>query len=110
MNSGQTCVSVERAYVEEAVAESLIERIVEKTRSLRSGDSLSSDVELGAMTLESQLRLVEEHVADAVARGARVLTGGQRGEGQRFLPTVLVDVDHTMRVMREETFGRCFRS
>ncbi len=105
MNSGQTCVSVERAYVEEAVAESLIERIVEKTRSLRSGDSLSSDVELGSMTLESQLKLVEEQVADAVERGARVLTGGKRGEGQRFLPTVLVGVDHSMRVMREETFG-----
>ncbi len=105
MNSGQTCVSVERVYVEEAVAGPLQERIVERARALRSGDSLSADVELGAMTLESQLRLVEQHVADAVGKGARVLTGGERGEGQRFPPTVLVDVDHSMRVMREETFG-----
>lgn len=105
MNSGQTCVSVERVYVEEPVAGRLIERIVEKTRSLRSGDPLSSEVELGAMTLTSQLRLVEEHVADAVERGARVLTGGERSGAQGYAPTVLVDVDHSMRVMREETFG-----
>jgi acyl-CoA reductase-like NAD-dependent aldehyde dehydrogenase len=62
---------------------------------------------MGPLTLERQRGLVEEHVADAVARGARVLTGGRRPEGPGFYypPTVLVDVDHGMRVMREESFG-----
>jgi betaine-aldehyde dehydrogenase len=63
--------------------------------------------EIGAMTSPAQIGIVEEQIADAVARGARVLTGGKRrdGEGDFFEPTVLTDVDHSMKVMREETFG-----
>ena len=63
--------------------------------------------DMGPLTLERQRRIVEEHVADAVAKGARVLLGGTKPDGPGFFypPTVLVDVDHTMTVMREETFG-----
>jgi succinate-semialdehyde dehydrogenase/glutarate-semialdehyde dehydrogenase len=107
MNTGQTCVSVERVYVEAPVAEEFVARVVEETRRLRLGDPLRSDTDLGPMTLERQRAVVEEHVKDAVARGARVLTGGARPPGRGFFypPTVLTGVDHTMRVMREETFG-----
>jgi succinate-semialdehyde dehydrogenase/glutarate-semialdehyde dehydrogenase len=104
LNAGQTCASVERVYVERPVAEAFLARVVEEARGVR----LTRDGgDVGPLTLERQLRVVEEHVADAVAKGARVLLGGTRapGPGLFYLPTVLVDVDHTMAVMREETFG-----
>jgi succinate-semialdehyde dehydrogenase/glutarate-semialdehyde dehydrogenase len=107
LNAGQTCVSVERVYVEEPLAEAFVARVVELTRELRVGPAGGGELDMGPLTLERQRVLVEEHVADAVARGARVLTGGRRPEGPGFYypPTVLVDVDHGMRVMREESFG-----
>jgi acyl-CoA reductase-like NAD-dependent aldehyde dehydrogenase len=107
MNAGQTCASVERVYVEKAVAEPFIARVVEETRKLRVGDPEGPEVDVGPMTLERQRRIVEDHVADAVAHGAKILAGGTRLEGPGFFfpPTVLTDCDHTMRIMREETFG-----
>jgi len=107
LNSGQTCASVERVYVERPVAEEFLQRVVEQTRALRQGDPSQPEVDVGPMTMERQRRIVEEHVSDAVQRGARVLTGGETpaGPGWFYPPTVLADVDHTMRVMREETFG-----
>jgi succinate-semialdehyde dehydrogenase/glutarate-semialdehyde dehydrogenase len=107
VNAGQTCASVERVYVEAEVAEPFLTRVVELTRELRVGDPAAGDVDMGALTLERQRQIVEEHVADAVARGARVLTGGAPvpGPGYFYPPTVLTGVDPTMRVMREETFG-----
>jgi acyl-CoA reductase-like NAD-dependent aldehyde dehydrogenase len=107
LNAGQTCASVERVYVEEPVAKALISRVVDETRKLRLGDPLGPEVDVGPLTLERQRRIVEEHVADAVEKGAEVLTGGTRPEGPGlfFPPTVLSNVDHGMRIMREETFG-----
>jgi succinate-semialdehyde dehydrogenase/glutarate-semialdehyde dehydrogenase len=107
VNAGQTCASVERVYVEQPVAEDFVARVVDETRRLRVGDPAKGEVDVGPMTMERQRRTVEEHVADAVAKGARVLTGGRAPEGPGFFfpPTVLAGVDHTMRVMREETFG-----
>jgi acyl-CoA reductase-like NAD-dependent aldehyde dehydrogenase len=107
MNAGQTCASVERVYVERDVAEPFLARVLEETRKLREGDPARGTVDVGPMTLERQRRIVEEHVADAVARGARVLAGGRPpdGPGLHYPPTVLVDVDHRMKVMKEETFG-----
>jgi acyl-CoA reductase-like NAD-dependent aldehyde dehydrogenase len=107
MNAGQTCVSVERVYVEAPVAEAFVAKLLAETRQIRVGDPLAGEVDMGPMTLARQRDLVEEHVADAVERGARVLTGGERlpGPGFFYPPTILMDVDHTMRVMREETFG-----
>jgi succinate-semialdehyde dehydrogenase/glutarate-semialdehyde dehydrogenase len=98
---------VERVYVEKAVAEPFIARVVEETRKLRMGDPAGGEVELGPMTLERQRRIVDEHVEEAKAKGARALTGGSRppGPGYFYPPTVLTGVDHSMRVMREETFG-----
>ena len=107
LNAGQTCASVERVYVEAPVAEAFIAKVVAETSALRLGDPREGETDVGPMTLERQRVIVEEHVADATAKGARILTGGTRGEGPGhfYPPTVLVDVDHTMRIMREETFG-----
>jgi acyl-CoA reductase-like NAD-dependent aldehyde dehydrogenase len=104
VNAGQTCASVERVYVEASVAESFVAKVVEETGRLRVG---GADGDMGPMTMERQRRIVEEHVADAVARGATVRTGGvtPKGPGWFYPPTVLTGVDHTMRVMTEETFG-----
>ncbi len=107
MNTGQTGVSVERVYVEEPVAEAFVARVVEQTRRLQVGDPLLDETDLGPMTLERQRTIVEEHVEDALARGARLLLGGVRPAGRGFFypPTVLLGVDHSMRVMTEGTFG-----
>jgi succinate-semialdehyde dehydrogenase/glutarate-semialdehyde dehydrogenase len=107
VNSGQTCASVERVYVERPVAQALLDRIVAETRRLRVGNPGTQGVELGSLTLERQRRVVEQHVQDAVAKGARVLTGGQTPDGPGFFypPTVLADVSHEMIVMRDESFG-----
>src|SRR5438270_6147452 len=107
-NSGQACASVERCYVHESVAQKFIESVVEKTRALKQSAGTTEDADIGSMSSERQLAIVEEHVNDAVERGARVLTGGRRAgslSGSFYEPTILVDVDHTMTVMREETFG-----
>jgi succinate-semialdehyde dehydrogenase/glutarate-semialdehyde dehydrogenase len=107
LNCGQTCASVERVYVEAPVAEAFIAKVVEGTRALRVGDPARAETDVGPLTIERQRRIVEEHVDDALARGARALTGGARAPGPGFFypPTVLTGVDHSMRVMREETFG-----
>jgi acyl-CoA reductase-like NAD-dependent aldehyde dehydrogenase len=107
-NGGQICISVERVYVEEPVYDEFVNKIVEKTRALRQGrPGGPGEIEVGAVTFAPQAEIIESHVRDAVDKGARVLTGGKRAEGPgRFYePTVLVDVDHTMQCMTEETFG-----
>jgi succinate-semialdehyde dehydrogenase/glutarate-semialdehyde dehydrogenase len=107
MNTGQTCASVERVYVEREIAAPFIARVVEETQGLRTGPGGEGRVDVGPLSLERQRQVVEEHVADARAKGARVLTGGEPAPGPGFYypPTVLADVDHTMTIMREETFG-----
>ena len=107
-NGGQTCISVERVYVEEPVYDEFVRKVVDKVSVLRQGESTGpATVEVGAMTFPKQLEIVEEHVRDALAKGAKALTGGKRraGRGYFYEPTVLVDVDHTMKAMTEETFG-----
>jgi succinate-semialdehyde dehydrogenase/glutarate-semialdehyde dehydrogenase len=106
MNAGQTCSSVERVYVERPVADAFLAKVLDEARRVRLKDGAGAG-ELGPFTLERQRRVVEQHVADAVAKGARVLLGGQRpaGPGLNYPPTVVVDVDHGMTLMREETFG-----
>jgi betaine-aldehyde dehydrogenase len=108
MNSGQTCMSVERIYVEEPVYDEFVEKLTREVEGLRQGqDGPRYEKEVGAMTSPNQTAIVEDHVSDAVASGARTLTGGSRvdGPGDYYEPTVLVDVDHSMKVMRDETFG-----
>jgi acyl-CoA reductase-like NAD-dependent aldehyde dehydrogenase len=124
-NSGQTCISIERAYVEAPVYDEFVAKVTDKVRALRQGrpDGGPGTVEVGSMTFPPQVDLVEGHVQDALAKGARALTGGHRGGrsgetlasgenppsgqhgGHYFEPTVLVDVDHSMKIMTEETFG-----
>jgi acyl-CoA reductase-like NAD-dependent aldehyde dehydrogenase len=107
-NGGQTCISVERVYVEAPVYDDFVARVTEKARAIRQGVSTGpGTADVGAMTTPPQVDLVERQVQDAVANGARVVVGGHRGEraGNWFEPTVLVDVDQDMAIMREETFG-----
>jgi succinate-semialdehyde dehydrogenase/glutarate-semialdehyde dehydrogenase len=108
VNAGQACLSVERCYVHYKLYERFIDACAEKARKLRVGNGMDPSTEIGPMISEQQVRVVESHVADARAHGARVLVGGARLRelGPTFFaPTVLADVDHNMRVMREETFG-----
>src|SRR3954449_3705441 len=107
-NSGQICMSVERVYVEEPIYDEFVQKVVGKVQALRQGaPGAPGTVDVGAMTFPSQIDVVDSHVKDAVEKGARVLTGGKRGEGPGLFyePTVLVDVDHSMACMTEETFG-----
>jgi acyl-CoA reductase-like NAD-dependent aldehyde dehydrogenase len=104
-NAGQTCVSVERVYVLEAVYQQFVDAVVRAVNDLKQGAGEGYDV--GALIDESQVDVTDRHVEDAKAKGARALTGGQRpaGKGSFYPPTVLVDVDHSMLCMTEETFG-----
>jgi acyl-CoA reductase-like NAD-dependent aldehyde dehydrogenase len=109
-NCGQTCISVERVYVEEPVYDEFVEKVVGKAKSLRQGVSSGfGSVDVGSLTFPPQVEVVERHVEDAKAKGARVLVGGRRGHdgqgGHWYEPTVLVDVNHDMDCMTEETFG-----
>jgi acyl-CoA reductase-like NAD-dependent aldehyde dehydrogenase len=107
-NAGQVCISVERCYVEAPVYDAFVERVTDNVRKLRQGTPGGmASVDVGAVTFPPQLDIIEDHVQDAVSKGARVLVGGhgQRDSGNFFEPTVLVDVDHSMKIMREETFG-----
>ena len=107
VNAGQVCISVERVYVEEPVYDAFVHKVVERVKALRQGLA-DGDVDIGSMTFPPQLEKVESHVADAVAQGAKVLTGGRRNPslpGLFYEPTVLVDVSHDMTAMRDETSG-----
>lgn len=109
MMTGQVCMSVERIYVEEPVAEKFTQKLVEQMRTLRVGQNgPDAEIDYGAFTSPRQVEIVERHLDDARAKGARVLLGGgRRGEGPGvfFEPTVVAGVDHSMSIMQEETFG-----
>jgi len=104
-NAGQTCVSVERVYVLEPLYDQFVAAVVRDVNKLKVGAGDGYD--FGSLIDESQVAVTERHVADARAKGAKVLTGGQRpkGPGSFYPPTVLVDVNHSMACMTEETFG-----
>jgi acyl-CoA reductase-like NAD-dependent aldehyde dehydrogenase len=107
-NGGQTCISVERVYVEEPAYHDFVARVERKLRELRQGaPGDPGAIDVGAVTSPPQVDLIDSHVRDAVAKGARALVGGRRGEGPGdfYEPTLLVDVDHSMECMTEETFG-----
>jgi acyl-CoA reductase-like NAD-dependent aldehyde dehydrogenase len=107
-NGGQTCISVERVYVEEPVYDEFVDLVTEKVGKLRQGHPTGpGSVDVGAVTFEKQAGIVHGHVEDAVKKGARVAVGGDHGEGpgRYYKPTVLLDVDHSMECMTEETFG-----
>lgn len=111
VNCGQTCTSVERIYVDQRIIDQFLAVLVEKVRKLRiptcgepGDDEMRLDV--GCMTTDFQLEVVEKQLDNAVAQGARILTGGQRVPGTRiFPPTIVTGVNHSMALAREETFG-----
>jgi acyl-CoA reductase-like NAD-dependent aldehyde dehydrogenase len=108
VNAGQACLSVERCYVHRSLYASFAKACAEKTKQLRVGNGMDSHTDVGPMIQERQVGIVESHVEDAKARGARVLAGGTRLPelGVNFYaPTVLADVTQDMRIIREETFG-----
>ncbi len=107
-NTGQVCISVERLYVEEPIYDEFVKRLTDEVAKLNQGtDGDEYGMEVGAMTFPPQTEIVSEHVEDARAKGARVLTGGKRieGDGDWYAPTVIADVDHSMKVMVDESFG-----
>jgi acyl-CoA reductase-like NAD-dependent aldehyde dehydrogenase len=107
-NGGQVCISIERVYVEAPVYDEFVQRVTDNIRKLRQGAPEGiGTVDVGAVTFPPQLEIVDDHVRDAVAKGATVLTGGhaRAGTGRFYEPTVLVGVDHSMKCMTEETFG-----
>lgn len=108
LNAGQECVSIERVYVEAPVHDDFVERVLHYLGMLKMGPEAGRDVHLSTMTNERELLRVEAQVADALAKGAKLLAGGQRRPdlGPYFYePTILTDTDHTMDVMTKETFG-----
>ena len=106
-NTGQVCAAVERIYVERPVAEQFIELCLREIKKVSIGNPLEQGTQVGPLTNLDQLVKVQDQVEDAIRRGARLLHGGSRPErpGYFFEPTLLVDVDHSMPIMTEETFG-----
>nr|BFE86317.1 hypothetical protein GCM10020093_089180 [Planobispora longispora] len=107
-NAGQLCISIERLYVHDAVYDAFADKFVRQAKNMRLGSGLDWNVQMGSLTSQRQLDAVSAHVDDAVAKGARVLAGGRARPdlGPLFYePTILADVDETMDLCREETFG-----
>ncbi|WP_374570662.1 NAD-dependent succinate-semialdehyde dehydrogenase [Phenylobacterium sp.] len=106
-NTGQTCVCANRFYAQEGIAKAFAEKLAARAAQLRVGDGLAGETDQGPLIDDRALAKVERHVADAVAGGARVLTGGEArpGPGDFYAPTVLAGVDPSALLAREETFG-----
>ena len=106
-NAGQTCVCANRLLVQDAVYDAFAAKLVERVRKFKVGNGMEPDVTIGPLIDQHAVAKVEEHIADARARGAHVIEGGERHSlgGLFFQPTVLTGVDSTMQVAREETFG-----
>ena len=106
-NTGQSCCSVERIYVHEKIYDAFVARFVATVKGFKTGDTESADTYIGAITRAPQLAVLEAQVADALAKGAQLMTGGKRVPvpGNWFEPTVLIHVNHQMELMREESFG-----
>ncbi len=110
-NAGQVCESTERVYVTRKNADRFLEHVLDEVRAIRLGVGTNPEVGMGPLISQSQIETVEDHIQDAVSKGAKVLYGGSRltgapyDNGTFFEPTVLTGVDHKMKVMKEENFG-----
>jgi acyl-CoA reductase-like NAD-dependent aldehyde dehydrogenase len=106
-NTGQSCCSVERIYVHEQIHDAFVQHFVQTVRGYKMGDPMGEDTYIGAITRAPQLAVLDRQVADAQRKGADLLLGGRKGKGPGnwYEPTVLVNVNHEMEVMREESFG-----
>lgn len=106
-NTGQSCCSVERIYVHEKIHDAFIRHFVDTVKGMQAGDPMSDATYIGAITRAPQLDVLDAQVADAQAKGATLLAGGARnpGPGNWYQPTVFSNVNHTMELMKEESFG-----
>ncbi len=106
-NTGQSCCSVERIYVHERIYDAFVAAFVAEVKTFRMGDPLDEKTYIGAITRKPQLAVLRKQVSDATRKGAKLLLGGHplKAKGQWFAPTVLADADHSMLLMREESFG-----
>jgi len=106
-NTGQSCCSVERIYIHEQIYDAFVAAFVAEVKSFKIGDPLDETTYVGAITRKPQLAVLKAQVADAKRKGAKLLLGGHvlKGKGNWYAPTVLADVDHSMLVMRDESFG-----
>jgi acyl-CoA reductase-like NAD-dependent aldehyde dehydrogenase len=104
MNQGQICMSTERIVVERGIADEFAKKLADKAKTLKVGDPLQPDTQIGSMIHKSAVERVQSLVDDATSRGAKVLCGG-KADGTCYSPTVLYDVTPTMRVYHEESFG-----
>lgn len=106
-NNGQSCCAVERIYVHEKIYDQYVAAFVEEVKSYKTGMPTQDGVYIGPLARKAQLDFLENQISDAISKGATVLTGGKRasGKGWFFEPTVLVNVDHSMQIMRDESFG-----
>ncbi|MBI2603594.1 MAG: aldehyde dehydrogenase family protein [Deltaproteobacteria bacterium] len=107
-NAGQTCAGVERVYVHEKIYEPFLKLLTAKTKALRHGHFSDPDVDIGAITTPRQFAKIKEHVNEALAKGAQIVAQSQAknvSEGNFFPATLITSVDHSMTIMREETFG-----
>ena len=102
-NAGQACISVERVYVLDQVHDRFVDEVVKQVRALKTG---GDDGHIGAMTSAAQVAIVKDHLEEAVSKGAKILTGGPDAiSGNYIQPTVVTEVEHSMRLMKDETFG-----
>jgi acyl-CoA reductase-like NAD-dependent aldehyde dehydrogenase len=106
-NNGQSCCSVERIYVHEKNYDKFVNEFINEVKSYKVGLPVEEGVYIGPLTRKEQLNTIEQQVKDAVEKGAQIKTGGKKieGKGYYFEPTVLTNVNHTMSVMKEESFG-----
>ncbi|MEO6322251.1 MAG: aldehyde dehydrogenase family protein, partial [Polaromonas sp.] len=106
-NTGQSCCAVERIYVHETIHDAFVAAFLATVKTFRVGDPMAEDSYIGPLTRAPQLDVLDAQVLDAKARGATLLAGGQRlpGPGNWYAPTVFSDVNHSMELMREESFG-----
>ncbi len=106
-NNGQSCCAVERIYVHEGIYEDFVQHFVEEVKSYKMGDPMEATTFIGPMTRAAQLNIIEQQVKDATNKGAKLILGGKLADHQGYYlqPTVLTDVNHSMTVMMEESFG-----
>ncbi|MFW6030382.1 MAG: aldehyde dehydrogenase family protein [Halanaerobiales bacterium] len=110
-NMGQICIAVNRIYVEEEVYEEFLDRFEQETKKLKIGNGLIDDCNLGPMCSLDGIKTTKNHINDALDKGAKIVTGAEIPEGEKFKdgyyykPTIIKDVNHEMLIMKEETFG-----
>lgn len=108
MNTGHYCCGTERIYVVDSIYDEFLSKVVERVQTLRQGNQLGYDEDVGAVFWDRQMTIIEDHVADAIEKGAKIHVGGERNSelpGLYFKPTVMTEVNHDMKIMRDETFG-----